>query len=152
MESVKDYFVEYIRIKQSYTKATKLQLEEVSQLKNQLAYYKRENYALRTKLLQQIKQNPPNDYQQVLINACKICDITMDELKGKARNRHLIVARHICFYILRNDFALSLVEIGRIFNRHHSSIIHAIKNMDFIIENPTFNKYEFRIYQQIKGI
>jgi len=152
MEGVKDYYVEYIRVKQRFTKASKLQTEEVSKLNARLQYYQRENYALRSQLRKFLAMEAPNDYEEVLDNACKVCDITMDELTGRCRQRHLVVARHICFYILRNEFNLNLKQIGKLFNRDHASVIHGIKQMDYMVESPNLYKQEFKIYQAIKGI
>ena len=152
MEMVKDYYVEYIRAKQRFTKASKLQTEEVSKLNARLQYYQRENYALRSQLRKFRAMEAANDYEGVLDNACQVCDITIEDLTGRSRQRHLVLARHICFYILRNQFNMSLKKIAKVFHRDHASVIHGIKQMDYMLDTPKLHKSELKLYESIKGI
>lgn len=57
--------------------------------------------------------------------------ITQTALKGQSRVKHLVTARHLCMYILKQDAHLTLVEIGRWFsNRDHTSVMHAIGKVE----------------------
>jgi chromosomal replication initiation ATPase DnaA len=152
MENVKDYYVEYIRVKQSFTKATRLQVEEVSKLKSQLQYYQSENYNLRAKLRKLNAINQAHDYQQVIDNVCEVFGISMEDLKGKRRFRNLVLARHIAMYIIRNDFNLTLNQVKLIFVCDHSTVIHACKQIQNLVDNPKYSKDEYYYYQKVKGI
>lgn len=56
-------------------------------------------------------------------------------LKGKKRTKHLVTARHIAMFLLKENLNLPLVEIGRWFaNRDHTSVIHAEKKIIQLLE------------------
>ena len=57
--------------------------------------------------------------------------ITWEEIKGVRRERRLIEPRHRCMaaiYEQRQDF--SLPAIGRIFERDHTTVLHAIRKFE----------------------
>ncbi len=57
--------------------------------------------------------------------------ITQTALKGQSRVKHLVTARHICMYILRQDSHLNLQEIGRwMSGRDHTSVMHGINKVE----------------------
>lgn len=60
----------------------------------------------------------------VIQQVCDIFKITEEEIKGKERFAECVDARHIAMYILL-DKELSLTEVGKIFDRHHATVIHA---------------------------
>jgi chromosomal replication initiation ATPase DnaA len=62
------------------------------------------------------------------------------DVSGKARYRDLVFVRHLIMYLLRKKTSMSLNEIGRMFNRDHSSVINA---MD-CIEKYLFNDFNGR--------
>ena len=50
-----------------------------------------------------------------------------EDIKSKRRNRKLVVARHSCMKEVHKQRPdLSFPQIGRIFNRDHTSILHAV--------------------------
>jgi chromosomal replication initiator protein len=54
---------------------------------------------------------------------------------GKSRVSTLALPRHISMYFLKEVINMNLVEIGKRFsNRDHTSVIHAIKKVDQLIE------------------
>lgn len=61
-------------------------------------------------------------------------EMEIDNIFKKTRRREYVDARRILFYILRNKFLLTYFEIGRISKRDHATIIHAIKDFDYIIK------------------
>ena len=71
------------------------------------------------------------DYKiiEIINSILRTFQITRDELVGKRRTRRLVRARHYTCYMLRKQTNLSYTEIGRIFNRHHSSIIHGVQKV-----------------------
>jgi hypothetical protein len=54
--------------------------------------------------------------------------------KENSRKRHIVTARHAYIYFLRKYTAMSLMDIAEIFNQDHSSVIHALKKMDALLE------------------
>lgn len=63
----------------------------------------------------------------VISAACESFKITIQALLSKSRDRGLVRVRNICFYVIKNKLNLSLKEIGKIFNRDHTTVIHGIK-------------------------
>lgn len=52
-------------------------------------------------------------------------------IKGGRRNKHLVRARHVAMYLLRQELNSSLEEIGQWFGgRDHTSVIHAVKKIE----------------------
>ena len=70
---------------------------------------------------------------EVIENASKAYNIPISEIKGKSRQQDLVVARHIAIYNLRNKVGLSFPAIGKIFNRDHTTIMHACDKVQGII-------------------
>lgn len=57
-------------------------------------------------------------------------NVTMAEILGASKVRRLIESRHACMkavYSLRRD--LSLPQIGKVFNRDHTTIMHAVAEL-----------------------
>jgi chromosomal replication initiator protein len=52
------------------------------------------------------------------------------KMQGKTRRQNVVFARHTAMSILRRDLHLSYYEIGFMFNRNHSSVIHGVKSVD----------------------
>jgi len=51
--------------------------------------------------------------------------ITRDQLKGKRRTNSVALPRQIAMYLMRRQTTLSLSEIGRFFDRDHTTVMHA---------------------------
>lgn len=67
--------------------------------------------------------------------------ITVAQIKSNSRSRPIVEARHIFYYMLKNSrYEMGLTELGSVFNRAHSSVLHGIKTVNNLID---FNK-EFR--------
>jgi hypothetical protein len=62
--------------------------------------------------------------------------LTSEDIFGPSRRKHIVRARHAAIYLVKLHFPkLSTVELGKRFGgRDHSSIIHALRNID-----PTFS-------------
>lgn len=59
--------------------------------------------------------------------------ITTAEMRGKSREKHITVARHYAMWRAR-DAGFSYPEIGRFFNRDHSTVMHAIRRLEEKVE------------------
>lgn len=57
--------------------------------------------------------------------------LTQSALKGKSRVKHLVMARHLTMFVMKQELSMPLVEIGRWFSgRDHTSVIHAINKVN----------------------
>ena len=50
---------------------------------------------------------------------------TVEDILGKSRFKHLVSVRRLCILMLR-ERGYSTPEIGRLMNRDHSTIVHAL--------------------------
>tara|TARA_Y100000590_G_scaffold469915_1_gene660614 strand:+ start:554 stop:1903 length:1350 start_codon:yes stop_codon:yes gene_type:complete len=56
--------------------------------------------------------------------------VARDAILGPSRARHIVHARHLAMYLLREDASLSLPAIGRFFGgRDHTSALHACRKI-----------------------
>ena len=56
--------------------------------------------------------------------------VTKDELTGQKRTKEIVGARHIAIYLIRNTVEMSLPNIGKIFNRDHTTMMSSIENVE----------------------
>ena len=67
-------------------------------------------------------------------------------IRGPSRSRTVVNARNIAMYLIRNITGLSTIEIGKIFDRDHSTAVHSLDQVDAKLQSdPSFS-------QQIKDI
>ena len=65
--------------------------------------------------------------KQAIIIICEQIGVTEDDVKGRSRKRDYVIARHIYCFVAHFYYKYHLTSIGRILDRDHSSVIHAIK-------------------------
>src|SRR5947208_5213639 len=53
-----------------------------------------------------------------------------EDLVSKSRSRPLTTARHVAMYLLRELTGLSLIKIGELFERDHTTALHGIKKVE----------------------
>jgi chromosomal replication initiator protein len=64
-------------------------------------------------------------------------DVSLKAIKGKNRSRKNVLARHVAFYLMRQNTKLTLIEIGVILgNRDHTTVIHGVKMVNNYITHP----------------
>ncbi|MGL4647882.1 MAG: helix-turn-helix domain-containing protein, partial [Caldilineaceae bacterium] len=62
--------------------------------------------------------------------------LTVDDLVGPRRTRPIADARHIAMFLLREEQALSLPQIGQLFGgRDHTTVSHAIEKIGTELRN-----------------
>ena len=69
---------------------------------------------------------------------CTYFRISEKDLISDSRKSHLVYARNLAFYLMREDLGLQLKEIGVLFgNRDHSTILHGYDKIKELLENDT---------------
>jgi chromosomal replication initiator protein len=56
--------------------------------------------------------------------------VTMAELLGRSRQKRLVRARQMGLYFSRLYTDKTLVELGRLFQRSHASVVHALQTLE----------------------
>lgn len=63
--------------------------------------------------------------------------ITNRQMLGKDRYAEIVVSRHVAMYLIRTICQISLHNIGKLFNRDHTTVISAINHVVTMLEtNP----------------
>ena len=65
--------------------------------------------------------------------------INREELKSKHRKREKSYIRFYIYAYLKHTYKLTLMQIGKEFNRDHASILYGIKQYNFFKNDKLFN-------------
>lgn len=63
----------------------------------------------------------------VVMVASEVFDVSVEQMKSKARHRNITKARNYCISKLRNTTNLSLSSLGKIFSRDHATALNSIR-------------------------
>lgn len=66
--------------------------------------------------------------------------IESEELNGRSREQFYVFRRHYLCYALYRTQELTLSEIGRIFNRDHSTVLHSIRKHEELKNDRLYQK------------
>ena len=59
---------------------------------------------------------------------------TPDNIKRRNRKREIVVARQTSMYLIKKNTSMSLVSIGGIFGKDHTTVIHSIKTINDLLD------------------
>lgn len=78
-----------------------------------------------------ISYNKEKEIRKVLDACAEEYDVTVDELLSKCRKRRLVTPRQMAMKLLRYNFKypLSTKEIGAVFGRDHTTVIHSTRTV-----------------------
>ena len=74
------------------------------------------------------------DIDKCLNNIANALEVSVTDILGKNRQRHIVTARTIAIKTIRDNTLLTLKQIGIIFNKHHSSLIHLCTQYDVMLK------------------
>ena len=79
--------------------------------------------------------------------------IEVEDLKGKQRDKHIVMPRHVAMYLMRQETDASLLEIGQALGgRDHSTVLHGCEKITREVnENTSLRKEVLAIRQQLLG-
>lgn len=61
-------------------------------------------------------------------------NLNESELKKKDRHWHIRTARQVCMYLLKRNTTMSLVAIGKLFKRDHTTVIHSVQKVKDLLD------------------
>ena len=82
-----------------------------------------------------ISEHDHEKVESILENTCKLAGYSREELVGPGRVLPLVRARWAAMAAIRRGTDLGTADIGELFNRDHSSVVHALnapKTSDFL--------------------
>lgn len=84
-----------------------------------------------------VKSNPTSE---LIINyVCDYFGQRKEDIKGTKRNRDYVTPRHIAMYLIKIKTSQPVVSIAKIFNKDHTSVLHAMTKINGFIEIKDFD-------------
>ena len=71
----------------------------------------------------------------IISQVCKFYSVDETVLRGTLKNKGTAEARQVAMYLIRKLTNLSFPDIGKEFNKDHSTIIYAIKKVEFALQS-----------------
>ena len=91
--------------------------------------------------------------EDVLNAVAEYYRLSLDDLRGKQRDKHIVVPRQVAMYLMRQETESSLLEIGQsLGGRDHSTVLHGCDKISREVnENTALRKEVLAIRQQLSG-
>ena len=81
----------------------------------------------------------------------KYC-ISKEDIYSKKRSSDIALARHVCVYLLRKLSDMPYKQIGRLFSKDHSTIMHSFSTIEDEIQHNTQLEIEIKeLIDELKG-
>lgn len=71
----------------------------------------------------------PDSADDIVFNFTQATGISLYKLRKRGNGRELVDARFVCAYLIRRSTALGVVSIGKMINRHYSTVLHGIQEV-----------------------
>jgi chromosomal replication initiator protein len=90
---------------------------------------------------------------EVLAAVAEYYRLPEDDLRGKQRDKHIVVPRQVAMYLMRQETEASLLEIGQsLGGRDHSTVLHGCEKIARKMnDNTSLRKEVLAIRQQLLG-
>lgn len=86
-------------------------------------------------VLQDVLQQTPLSTEEVLIAVCEYYRVSVDDLRGRGRNKEVVTPRQMAMYLLREATGASLPQIGEsLGGRDHTTVIYSVEKITQEIE------------------
>ena len=77
----------------------------------------------------------------IIKQVCKFYSKTPQELRKKTRKQEIVEPRQMAYYFIRQNFEISLNDIGSYFEQDHATVVYACKCIDgYLKTNPVFKR------------
>ncbi|VEU70045.1 DnaA ATPase domain-containing protein [Mycoplasmopsis glycophila] len=85
-------------------------------------------YGVITNIFKDVIKEPENITSDIILKTvAKYYAVSVKDILGKSRVSNIVVARHISMIMIKQMLDLSSIEIGKLFNRDHSTVLNAFK-------------------------
>jgi len=64
---------------------------------------------------------------RIIATVSRLTEISIKDIRGKSRLREVTNARRISMVLINDILRYNLSEIGRIFGKHHATVLHTFK-------------------------
>jgi len=93
-----------------------------------------------------------DEVMRFIYSACSKMHLTVSKILSSSQKSDEIVPRHLIIYIIKEHSLFTYKDIGKIFNRHHSTVMHSCEVISGIFEYhrkypaTTTKEYEYYHY------
>lgn len=91
-------------------------------------------------------QYPYSAARRIIKEVAATYNVNVSDILGDSRKQPLVMPRQIAMYLAHDITGLSLVEIGKVFNRDHTTVIYAREKIDGMA------KADENFYQEISAL
>jgi chromosomal replication initiator protein len=97
------------------------------------------------------KKRNINDFKvSVIIDiVCKEFKVELSDLRSVSKKSTFRHPRHVAMHLLRHQSGLKLTDIGRLFGRHHTTVINALISIDNLLEFDKKIRNEYHHLQRL---
>lgn len=75
---------------------------------------------------------PTPALSRIASEVSQVSGVSLEEMQGRDRRKHIVAARQVCYWQARKS-GHSLPEIGRFFNRDHTTVLSGIRKLEPIL-------------------
>ncbi|MCU4706733.1 DnaA ATPase domain-containing protein [Mycoplasma sp. CSL7503-lung] len=98
-----------------------------------------------------IKNNDNISHENIIKHVAKYYRVSSKEILGKSRKKEIVIARHLSIILIKNILNKSSTEIGKIFNRDHTTILSALNKLNDETQSLSINKTMNELKKDIYG-
>ncbi|MGM9537695.1 MAG: chromosomal replication initiator protein DnaA [Candidatus Onthomonas sp.] len=84
----------------------------------------------------------------IIEETAKYYSIDPKAILGNSRTKDIVLARQVSIYLIRSITNLSLPEIGKVFNQHHTTVMHSLDKVEKMMKD---NRELSEIVRDIKS-
>jgi chromosomal replication initiator protein len=71
----------------------------------------------------------------IINGVCEYYKVDLEKIMGTSRKPNYVIPRHMVQYLMKKELNMNYVQIAKIFNRRHNSIMHGVKCIDIQLTN-----------------
>lgn len=79
---------------------------------------------------------------RILETVSRFYSVSEKDLKGKGRTKEIVIPRQVAMYVMREETDRSLVDIGTLLGRDHTTVLHGIEKVGSEIEHNADRRQE----------
>ena len=78
-------------------------------------------------------ETPQEAIDSIIDDVSQRSGITKAKILSKNRKKEIVAARFACMYLLRKEAFMTFAAIGRMFDRDHTTAIHAVRTVENLL-------------------
>lgn len=80
-----------------------------------------------------VKMNPEK-IPEFIVRYCHAAGVQIEDVFSSSRLKQFIIPRHVLMWFIAENSHLTINAVGRMFGRHHATIVHARENVKKLID------------------